>query len=58
MAGARLLLRRRDYPEIIGKDARDIFEKVEPARVDAVIVGQEDPHPPPMGDRRGGCNNP
>ena len=44
MAGPGLLLGRGDDPDIVAELASYRFEKVEAARVHAVIVGKQDPH--------------
>src|SRR5438045_8800679 len=44
MAGARLFLRRRNHPYIVGELACDGFEQAQAARVYAVVVRDEDAH--------------
>src|SRR5262249_40922019 len=43
---------RRDHPDVFGQRAADLGADVEPFRVDAVVVGDEDAHgvasPPPL----------
>jgi hypothetical protein len=53
VAGARLLLGRSDDPDIVGKGARDRLQHLEAGRVDAVVVGEEDPHRPGYAARPG-----
>ncbi len=44
MAGARLLLARRDHPQVVRQFRRDLLEQRQAARVDAVVIGDQDPH--------------
>src|SRR5437879_92793 len=44
MTGARLFLRRRNHPDIVGELACDRFQQPEPARVHAIVVGDQDAH--------------
>lgn len=44
VAGTGLFFGGGDDPYVVGQPARDPFEQREPARVDAVIVGEEDAH--------------
>src|SRR5690348_15487720 len=44
MAGAGLLLRRRDDPDVVAEFARDVFQDLEAASVHAVVVGEKDTH--------------
>ena len=44
MGDARLVVFRRDHPNVVGQRARDLLADVEPFRVNAVVVGDEDAH--------------
>jgi hypothetical protein len=44
MGDARLVVFRRDHPDVVGQSARDLLAHVEPFRVDAVVVGDKDAH--------------
>jgi hypothetical protein len=44
VAGARLLLGRRDNPDIVGKLPRDPFQHLEATGVHAIVVREKDPH--------------
>ena len=44
MGDARLVVFRRDHPDVVGKLARDLLAHVEPFGVDAVVVGDQDAH--------------
>jgi len=44
MACAGLLLGRCNDPDVVRKALRDRFQKIEAARIDAVIVGEQDAH--------------
>jgi hypothetical protein len=46
----RLLLGWSDDPDIVAELARDAFEKLEAAGVDAVVIGQENAHPAAMSE--------
>ena len=55
MAGARLLLGRRDDPDVVGEGPRDRLQHLEAGGVDAVVIGEEDAHRPGYGGARGGA---
>ena len=42
MRDARLVVFRRDHPHVVGNGARDLLAHVEPFRVDAVVIGDQD----------------
>ena len=44
MGDARLVVFRRDHPDIVGEGARDLLADVEALGVDAVIIGDQDAH--------------
>jgi hypothetical protein len=44
MRNARLVIFRRDHPNVVGKHARDLLAHVEPFRMDTVVVGDKDAH--------------
>jgi hypothetical protein len=44
MAGSRLFFRWRNDPDITREHPGDLFEYLEPRRVDAVVVGEKYPH--------------
>ncbi len=55
---ARLVVFRRDHPDIVGNGAGDLLAHVEPFRMDAVVIGDQDAHrysnsPPPCGEGLG-----
>jgi len=50
MPRARLFFGRRDRPNVIAKRRRDPFEQGESGRPDAVVIGEEYPHPQRMGE--------
>ena len=52
-AGARLLVLRRADPDVVGQGAGDVLQRDEAFSVDAVVVGQEDFHSPPICVRPG-----
>ena len=55
MGDAGLVVFGRDDGDVVGEFARDRFQKLQPRRVDAVIVGEQDLHDWPFarGLRRG-----
>ena len=44
MAGAGLLLGRSNDPDVVAELAGDRFEQLQPARIHAVVVGEENSH--------------
>src|SRR5882724_4734304 len=44
MAGARLVGLGRDGPHVAAQLRRDLAQRVQPRRVDAVVVGEKDAH--------------
>jgi hypothetical protein len=53
MAGARLLLGRRDDPDIIGKTGGNSLKHSKAGRVNSVVIGKQDAHCCPMPARQG-----
>ena len=52
MAGAALLRLGRHHPDIVRKGPRDLLEGLEPGRVHAVVVGEQDPRSGQLTQRR------
>ena len=42
--GARLLFGRGDDPDVVAELARNCLEQAQPARIDTVVVGEENAH--------------
>ena len=42
MGDARLVVFRRDHPDVVGQFARDLLAHVEPVRMNAVVIGDQD----------------
>ena len=42
---ARLVQLRRHDPDVVGKRARNLLDDLQARRVDAVVIGAENPHP-------------
>src|SRR3954451_4375757 len=44
MRNTGLVELRRDHPDVVGQFARDLLDDLQPRRVNAVVIGTENPH--------------